>query len=52
MDRFDKSMSPDQIEEIREFIIQRATESYDGEVKARDNAEGVPSAQFLNGGAP
>ncbi|AOX21060.1 PQQ-dependent dehydrogenase, methanol/ethanol family [Kozakia baliensis] len=52
MDRFDKSMTPDQIETIREFLIKRATDSYGDEVKARDNAEGVPSTQFLNGGTP
>ncbi|GBR41770.1 alcohol dehydrogenase large subunit [Neoasaia chiangmaiensis NBRC 101099] len=52
MDRFDKSMNPTQIEHIREFIIKRAQESYDAEVKARDNPQGVPNTTFLNGGTP
>ncbi|EHH67733.1 PQQ-dependent dehydrogenase, methanol/ethanol family [Gluconobacter morbifer] len=48
MDNFDTSMTPDQIEDIRNFLVKRANESYEGEVQARQNPEGVPTDQFLN----
>ena len=48
MDRFDTSMSPAEIEDIRNFIVKRANESYADEVKARENEAGVPNGEFLN----
>jgi len=48
MDRFDTSMSPAEIEDIRNFLVKRANESYADEVKARENEAGVPNAEFLN----
>ena len=47
MDRFDTSMTPDQIEDIRNFIVKRANETFEDEVKARDNREGTPDKQTL-----
>ncbi|MBS1091087.1 PQQ-dependent dehydrogenase, methanol/ethanol family [Gluconobacter sp. Dm-74] len=48
MDRFDTSMSPAEIEDIRNYLVKRSNESYEDEVKARDNKQGVPNDQFLN----
>jgi len=45
MDKFDKSMTPQQIETIRQFIIGRANDTYDAEVAARNNREGIPQDQ-------
>ncbi|WP_293975245.1 PQQ-dependent dehydrogenase, methanol/ethanol family [Sphingomonas sp.] len=52
MDRFDSSMNPREIEGLRQFIIKRATETYQREVDSRRNggipqgvAVGIPSAK-------
>ncbi|QDH16523.1 PQQ-dependent dehydrogenase, methanol/ethanol family [Swingsia samuiensis] len=42
MDRFDKSMTPEQIEHIRQFIIKRANDTYQSEVDARKNKDQIP----------
>ncbi|OUJ15621.1 PQQ-dependent dehydrogenase, methanol/ethanol family [Acetobacter sp. DsW_063] len=47
MDRFDASMSPDQIESIRQFIIKRANDTYQREVDARKNDKTIPDAASL-----
>ncbi|MCQ9154205.1 PQQ-dependent dehydrogenase, methanol/ethanol family [Acidomonas methanolica] len=52
MDRFDKSMNPQQIEHIREFLVKRAQDTYEAEVKARQNPQGIPDESFLKGGEP
>ncbi len=41
MDRFDTSINPAQIEEIRQFIIKRAQDTYQREVDSRKNAAGI-----------
>ncbi|GBQ95163.1 alcohol dehydrogenase large subunit [Acetobacter nitrogenifigens DSM 23921 = NBRC 105050] len=47
MDRFDASMSPDQIESIRQFIIKRGNDTYQREVDARKNDKTIPDAASL-----
>ena len=42
MDRFDKSMKPEEIEDIRQFLIKRSNDTFQREVDARNNPEGVP----------
>lgn len=42
MDRFDSNMNPNEIEDIRQFLIKRANETYQREVDARKNAAGIP----------
>jgi alcohol dehydrogenase (quinone), dehydrogenase subunit len=43
MDRFDTSMNPAQIEEIRQFLIKRANDTYQSEVNARHNDSQIPT---------
>ncbi|MBE7620037.1 PQQ-dependent dehydrogenase, methanol/ethanol family [Gluconacetobacter entanii] len=42
MDRFDGNMNPNEIEDIRQYLIKRANETYQREVDARKNAAGIP----------
>lgn len=43
MDRFDSSMRPEQIEDIRQFLIKRANDTYRREIDARRNPAAVPT---------
>jgi alcohol dehydrogenase (cytochrome c) len=47
MDRFDTSMTPDQIESIRQYLIKRANDTYQREVDARKNASGTPQEPVI-----
>lgn len=47
MDRFDTSMKPEEIESIRQYLIKRANETYQREVDARKNAQGVPQTPVV-----
>ncbi|GAA3659663.1 PQQ-dependent dehydrogenase, methanol/ethanol family [Acetobacter lovaniensis] len=47
MDRFDTSMKPEEIESIRQYLIKRANDSYQREVDARKNAQGVPQTPVV-----
>lgn len=47
MDRFDTSMTPQEIETIRQYLIKRANETYDREMKARNNPDKIPHAPAL-----
>ncbi|WP_084705045.1 PQQ-dependent dehydrogenase, methanol/ethanol family [Beijerinckia mobilis] len=42
MDKFDTSMTPEEIDTIRHFLIERANATYQVEMDARKNADGVP----------
>lgn len=42
MDRFDTSMKPEEIEQIRQFLLKRANDTYQREVDARKNPSGTP----------
>lgn len=42
MDKFSASLTQQQIDDIRQFIIKRSNETYEREVKARQNPAGVP----------
>ncbi|MGE4521381.1 MAG: PQQ-dependent dehydrogenase, methanol/ethanol family [Acetobacter sp.] len=47
MDRFDTSMTPDEIESIRQYLIKRANDTYQREVDARKNASGTPQGPAM-----
>ncbi|MDG6094678.1 PQQ-dependent dehydrogenase, methanol/ethanol family [Acetobacter sp. AN02] len=47
MDEFATSMNPQEIEEIRQFIIKRANETYQREVDARKNDHHIPENPAL-----
>ncbi|MCH4092257.1 PQQ-dependent dehydrogenase, methanol/ethanol family [Acetobacter sp.] len=47
MDRFDTSMTPDEIESIRNYLIKRATDTYEREIEARKNPNQIPTAPAL-----
>lgn len=47
MDRFDTSMTPDEIEAIRQYLIKRANDTYQREVDARKNDKNIPENPTL-----